>query len=908
MKFVARITPLLLLIFIVILIFHQLALSSLILARGDTYNYFYPYWTARNLAMQSGELPLWTSHIFMGAPLLANPQLGTFYPLNWLTIPFDAPTAIRISVLIHVAIASIGAYALAYKTLPITNHRQVSALITGMTYGLGGYVGAHIEQINQLQGLAWLPILFLCLHQIWQQTDRSRWFYVLLLAICWALQISTGHTQTVFIAGVGLGIYSLWMGMQQPKRVSGMVWAIGFLLIASILALVLMMVQILPTLELTGMSNREGGFTAQEATAFSLIPTYIGRSLLPAYSGQLFGEYVAYLGVIALGFAFLSIFAYRTDSRTHLRWLWMIIAGIALFFAFGRANPIYVMLAELPGFNLFRVPARWMALFALAMAWLSGYGVQQVLNGWRPPRITLALTSISIIALILIARFVPIDPLDVNGSAIPTNTEMLAWGIAFVILFSMIFIPQSLYQWRSPLIVLLIVGELFLASRIMPYNDLTPTDVYTEQRFTISQLQALQAEHIAPSRYLSISPLFFDVGDVGTLQPRYEALGMNERGIRNALVALKKQEVAFPNQSLTFGIDSVDGFGGGILPLMQYTQFTAPILPPDRLRAVDGRLGEILAQEGCRGACIPDERYLDLMDVRYLIIDKVFDIWHEDVAYDVALPQTIVTDETIVYSGASVQADAIHIITQGQGEPLIMNSMLSDTVDLGDGLTLWRFALDTNEARDNITIQTNSDTLNIIAVSAVNTYTSGLAFNQWHPEGWRRVLSSDIKLYERTSPYLGKAYFTSQIETLPGTWQGREDALSFWQNDVADVHTTIIHGLSDEQITDGDTIHQALDMTSYTQTSLELTVTVDEAGYVIIKDAHYPHWQATLNGESVPIYRANVMQRAVYIPSAGTYTLTMTFAPQLWQSAQLISVIAWGIILVVMGWLGLRRS
>ena len=73
--------------------FHQLAFSGKILARGDTYNYFYPYWDARNQSFRVGELPLWTNDLFMGAPLLANPQIGVYYPPNWLTAPFRAPTA-----------------------------------------------------------------------------------------------------------------------------------------------------------------------------------------------------------------------------------------------------------------------------------------------------------------------------------------------------------------------------------------------------------------------------------------------------------------------------------------------------------------------------------------------------------------------------------------------------------------------------------------------------------------------------------------------------------------------------------------------------------------------------------------------------------------------------------------------
>ena len=47
--------PLLALIGLTLLFFHQLAFSDHILGRGDTYAYFYPYWHARNAALLAGD-------------------------------------------------------------------------------------------------------------------------------------------------------------------------------------------------------------------------------------------------------------------------------------------------------------------------------------------------------------------------------------------------------------------------------------------------------------------------------------------------------------------------------------------------------------------------------------------------------------------------------------------------------------------------------------------------------------------------------------------------------------------------------------------------------------------------------------------------------------------------------------
>lgn len=189
--------------------FHRITLGGMILARGDLYAYFYPYWQARSTAFLSGHIPLWSPDVFMGVPLLANSQLGTFYPPNWLVTPFDAPTAVMLSLVTHLVWAILGVYLLTRRTLKLDG---IPALLAGVLYGLGGYLGAQVEHINQLQALAWMPWLFLLFHQTRANPVRA----TLLLGIGLALQLLAGHPQTVFITLVGLGIYGVVINPHPP--------------------------------------------------------------------------------------------------------------------------------------------------------------------------------------------------------------------------------------------------------------------------------------------------------------------------------------------------------------------------------------------------------------------------------------------------------------------------------------------------------------------------------------------------------------------------------------------------------------------------------------------------------------------------------------------------------------------
>jgi hypothetical protein len=114
--------------------FFRLAFTDLILARGDTFAYFYPYWDARDSALRGGQLPLWSPDLFMGVPLLANSQLGTFYPPNWLTVSFSPPEAIRISILLHICWAFAGAYLLARRAVALP---RLPALLAAAVFALG---------------------------------------------------------------------------------------------------------------------------------------------------------------------------------------------------------------------------------------------------------------------------------------------------------------------------------------------------------------------------------------------------------------------------------------------------------------------------------------------------------------------------------------------------------------------------------------------------------------------------------------------------------------------------------------------------------------------------------------------------------------------------------------------------
>ena len=91
---------------------------------------------------------------------------------------------------------------------------------------------------------------------------------------------------------------------------------------------------------------------------------------------------MVYVGVAGLLLAGLGLLAARRTPGSALRsprGLALALAAVGFALALGLYDPLYFVLYKLvPGFDLFRAPARWMLLYTVGVAILAGYGVE----GW----------------------------------------------------------------------------------------------------------------------------------------------------------------------------------------------------------------------------------------------------------------------------------------------------------------------------------------------------------------------------------------------------------------------------------------------------------------------------------------------------------------------------------------------
>jgi hypothetical protein len=152
---------------------------------------------------------------------------------------------------------------------------------------------------------------------------------------------------------------------------------------ATLLGIGVAAVQLIPTIELIGLSIREQEMTKAFFTSYSLEPSALSQFITPFWrlgmpeAANM--EFWAYVGVLPFCLALSAIFLKR-DPRTLS---FFIFASLMLLLALGGNTPVYEWLYNIPIFNRLRVPARFLLLFTFAVAILAAIGLDELQNRAR---------------------------------------------------------------------------------------------------------------------------------------------------------------------------------------------------------------------------------------------------------------------------------------------------------------------------------------------------------------------------------------------------------------------------------------------------------------------------------------------------------------------------------------------
>jgi len=940
-------------------VFWRLALTDLIIGRGDLFFYFYPYRDFASAAAQAGRVPLWNPYLFMGVPFLANSQAGFFYPLNLALAGLPVERMVNASIVLHAALAATGAYLWGRFGLGLG---RTGAWLSGLCYGVGGYYAAQVEHLNQVQALAWLPwLLWLYPGHVpgvrpasWP-IKRGLWFSGMALVI--AMQFLAGHVQSVFICIVGLAGYAvlplLWDAVQRRASWREVAWSLGAVVAAAALGGALAAVQLLPTFELSRLSVRSGGLPFNEAVSFSLRPGLVGRALLPSWGPPLFPEFVAYVGVLGLGLALAgALSSWRPTSPSvpaggldpqrfppgqHVRRARrgaLLLAVLGLFMAVGGFNPLYILLVKLvPGFGLFRAPARWLALYAAGVSGLVGVGLETIAllassadrsrYGAAHRRLWTVggggLAGLLVASHLLGADHEPdlAPPLGMGS--------VVGWLVAALFFGALLVLGLRSRRPRSPrvltaVLILLVSIELYGGSLFLPFNRATAPGGLTSLRPAPAHLlaEANAAAPGPPARFLSISDIFFDPGDKPEIEIALQQL--SDDALYDYIIATKQKEVLIPNLPLYYRLPAVDGYDGGVLPLRRYVTLERLYMPQEQV-AIDGRLRENLET-------VPDGRWLSLFNVRYVITDKVQDAWFDDVFYDMQMGATLSAgDAATVGYVPSLAATALGVVYQADGAAAgITLADVELTFTDGQVVSLPLVAEGVG-AEERVTRLKWDRRRTPAAVSIRGLWVGGQVIIRGlslidEPAGvfqplvlsdsgrYRLVHSGDVKIYENLD-LLPRVFFVNQSKSVPDD----ETALAVMREAGFDPSTTVVlgDGVSPDQASHATTLASAstnearTELILYEPEHVVATVSAPSDGWLLLSDTWYPGWEATVDGEPAPLQRADILFRAVAVP-AGEHRVEWIFRPRSYRQGVVLSGAALGVLLAAVLWQGIGRT
>ncbi len=975
--------------------FYKIVLTNLILTGVDVFTYFYPYRDYAAEAVRQVRLPLWNPYLFLGVPFLANSQAATFYPLHWPLAWLPVSKQVAFSIALHVFLGGVFAYFYARRSVGVS---RFSAFLGAVVFAFSGFVGAQVEHVNQLNVVVWLPLLLL----LWdgmegRKLNRSS---VLLAGLVVGLMFLAGHTQATYICLFGWGAYAVVEKKEQERlarqglehecsagRASSGTgrgpfksWSWGRDLVRRMALCVLIVaigasiaaIQLLPTLELSRWSNRAGGLSYQEASSFSLRPQLLAWTLLPTFGenlaqvfgGEAFSEYIAYLGVLGLFLALVG--ALLGVGRRH-RGALIFLAGLGFFLAAGRANPLYYLLYKVvPGISLFRAPARWMLLYTFGGAMLAAVGADMLVApldvkaqlarrsharfarwAWRR-----LLIGGGLVALLMILLSPWLD--------FPTWPTLAAWaalGLAALVFWVSGLASQrrsgraAHWAWKVALAGLLLV-ELFAASRGLAYNRATAPEALSSLRTAPAHLlaDARFGGRTPPPRFLSLSDIRYDPGDQADIQVLL-ADQLPPEAIYDFIVAAKRKEILAPNLSLYYRLPAVDGYDGGLLPLKRYVTFQR-LFFENQVPWPDGRLREQLHQ-------VPEGRLLSMLNVKYVITDKVYDVWIDDVFYDLehrAVLGVGAAEQVELMDLPAFDATTLGVVsyleggeTITDGEPVAEVTVVDET-----GQTrryLLRAGIETAEGeyaarqprhalaraghhwRDN---PAGNDYIAHLALGVVNGQATALQSitvrylvttgrldlrgltlidertGTFYPltistsGRFQLVHSGDVKVYENLD-VLPRAYVVHQARIVTGD----EAALALLQGPAFDPAVSVVLAdetsppqlLPDTRAT-GD---EKVSIVQYEAERVRVEANLVQEGYLVLSDTYYPGWHVRVDGEPDHIHRANLLFRAVYLP-AGHHIIEFQFRPMSVYVGAIISAIVALLIVLSLFVFSRRRS
>ncbi len=927
--------------------------GNIVLAIGDSWSYSILLRMLLGQMIAQGILPLWNPFTFAGMPLLASVQPGVLYPPNWIFAVFSPGVAINVVVITTYHIALIGSYLYARAL----NLGRMAALVTGLTFAFSGFMISHLEQVNYIAALVWLPWILLILEKLAKSASWGEsWRVASLGAVIIALHFFAGLPQATFqIVLIGFP-YFFYLLIAKENRISD--WRAKWRFAAATIAMticgaLLSAIQFLPTRELQ-LQGERAAITYGAFAIFSMPPRRLLSFVMPFFFGGAFPQFYrvtgwdywwlhkyihGYIGIVTF---LLIAFALIVQRSRRIIWFWAGVALIAMILAFGDYLPfaIHRFLYHVPVYNLFRAPYRHIYEFTFAMSVLAGFGMDSLSRSQNAGRRRALLYSSILVTIVfgvvgVVYRFFTGGlgsslPVPFNGNAL-TNPEFLTPLIFLLSGIGALWFHMGRRTSLSGAVVLILLA---LDLALFGWFTYWRTNSYE----LVERLKDPPAVKAIKEREADLNSFRIFSYAVNPYNQNYENL-------------------CHANLAIARGLQSAIGYD------------------PMRLSRVAAMTGDsdIFGMINDQNVFDARNQGINLLNVKYLLRER-------------KNLNTVNIDQAITIDGIRFSGDLAEMkfgrgikreleANGASASELAVISTMTDSAHIADNTIVAKITLYTSDDRRiELQLLAGRDTAEWAYdrpdVRAIIKHSRARVVESWNGEGfqghrylarlsfpraeitrvemkylgqdgglvitraslydaisglsspvesallpnerWRRLASfGEVDLYENLR-VLPRAWFVNRLIPLPdqealrviqhgtladGTVFNPAEVALLAQEDGAGARAGSVIGRSP-----GDEVK----VVSYGPQQIVLATSNQQAGFLVLSEVYYRGWEARVDGTPVPVERINYTLRGVEVPP-GKHRIEFTFRSPSFRSGAMISVFGAALLIIGMIVSSLRR-
>jgi len=301
----------------------------------DVIRQLYPWKTLVVSQLKKFKLPLWNPYNLAGAPLAANFQSGSYYPLNIFYLIFPQKAAWTILVILQPLLAMIFTYLL----LRQFNFHILASLLGGLTFGYSNFFTVWLEYNTVGQVILWLPLVLLALEKLLKRNSPV-WNLILIGSLFSSL--TAGHPQIFFYLWlVALFYYLFRSRFGRDCR---------FIVLDFILPLGIGALQLVPGVELISQSARTVQDYSSLVNRVLLQPYQLIMFFIPDFFGnpatRNYWLSDTYLGKICgIGIVPLVMLIWVNWKNPRIKFFTLLAAGILILVT---KNPLTSVLYRIP--------------------------------------------------------------------------------------------------------------------------------------------------------------------------------------------------------------------------------------------------------------------------------------------------------------------------------------------------------------------------------------------------------------------------------------------------------------------------------------------------------------------------------------------------------------------------------